>query len=140
MSEKPTTVICVRGKDRAKLLADPLFVYVGRGCFGWKKSPFANPYKIVDWGLTLAILKFREDLEATVAGSRAKPRLLPESRVGEVVHHDGKFHHMASRLPELCGKRLGCWCGDWRPGEPEIPCHAVVLAKLADSFAGIPAR
>lgn len=25
---------------------------------------------------------------------------------------------------------LGCWCGDWSPGQPDLLCHAVVVAKL----------
>jgi hypothetical protein len=33
---------------------------------------------------------------------------------------------MVARLPELRGKTLGCWC------KPK-PCHADVLAELADS-------
>ena len=37
---------------------------------------------------------------------------------------------------ELKGKNLACWCGDWKPGEPEIDCHAVVLLKLANNIAG----
>ncbi|QCX80003.1 hypothetical protein C9F11_32085 [Streptomyces sp. YIM 121038] len=43
--------------------------------------------------------------------------------------------HLLSRpdllalLPELRGHRLGCWC------VPE-PCHAEVIAELADSGAG----
>ncbi|WP_373559368.1 DUF4326 domain-containing protein [Streptomyces sp. Ag82_G6-1] len=32
----------------------------------------------------------------------------------------------ARELPALRGRRLGCWCG------PEQPCHARVLAELAD--------
>ena len=31
-------------------------------------------------------------------------------------------------LPELRGRRLGCWCA------PE-PCHAAVIAELADAGA-----
>jgi hypothetical protein len=31
------------------------------------------------------------------------------------------------------GKTLGCWCGEWKPGEPKIACHAVVLAKMTDA-------
>jgi hypothetical protein len=25
---------------------------------------------------------------------------------------------------------LGCWCGTWSPGGPELLCHAVTLARL----------
>jgi hypothetical protein len=43
---------------------------------------------------------------------------------------------MRKRLHELRGKTLGCWCGCWKPGEPELLCHAVVLAKLANAIEG----
>ncbi|NED02698.1 DUF4326 domain-containing protein, partial [Streptomyces sp. SID6648] len=35
---------------------------------------------------------------------------------------------VARELPKLRGRRLGCWC-------PEGPCHARVLAELADQEA-----
>ncbi|MBO0849946.1 MAG: DUF4326 domain-containing protein [Pseudonocardia sp.] len=37
--------------------------------------------------------------------------------------------HLLARLPELRGRRLGCWCAP-------LPCHAQVLAELADEGAG----
>lgn len=100
-----TTVITVRSRDRAALLADPSFVYVGRRCAGWLASPWGNPFKGPE-----AVSRFAEWL--------------------------GRNEKLLSRLPELKGKTLGCWCGTWKPGEPEIPCHAVVLAKLADEGFG----
>ena len=39
---------------------------------------------------------------------------------------------IVSRLPELRGKNLACWC---RPG---APCHADVLLELANQDAGTP--
>ncbi len=38
-----------------------------------------------------------------------------------------KQHSLLLQLPELKGKRLGCWC------KPKA-CHGDVLAKLADKF------
>jgi len=32
----------------------------------------------------------------------------------------------------LIGKTLACWCCDWKYGQPEPSCHAVVLWKLAN--------
>jgi hypothetical protein len=37
-------------------------------------------------------------------------------------------------FPELKGKDLACWCGEWEPGEPEIDCHGVVLMKMANGL------
>jgi hypothetical protein len=42
-----------------------------------------------------------------------------------------------ANLYRIRGKALGCWCGDWEPGLPEIQCHAVTLAKFADGDAAI---
>lgn len=108
-----TRVISVRGRDRGELLADPDFVYVGRAVFRtkWREaSPWSNPFKSAEHGAD-AVAKYRERLEEQI---RRDPGVLARLR------------------SELLGKTLGCWCGDWRPGEPEIACHAVVLAKLAD--------
>lgn len=41
-------------------------------------------------------------------------------------------------LHTLRGRRLGCYCGTWRPGEPRILCHAVVLAEMADALPEVP--
>jgi hypothetical protein len=96
-----TRVINVGGRDRALLLADPDFVYVGRRTRGWPASPWGNPY-----------------------------RPGPDGTLAEVLARY-EHEHLASRpdllamLPELRGKVLGCWC------HPK-PCHADVLARLAD--------
>jgi hypothetical protein len=114
-----TTVISVRGRDRKALLADPDFVYVGRRCWGWRHSIFANPYKVPrDARTPQACVEMFRFLVLGKAGTQA------ERVVGRAIR-DG--------LGSLRGKTLGCWCGDWRPGEPEIACHAVCLAKLADA-------
>ena len=84
-------------------------VYVGRG------SRFGNPFRSGD----------RE------ADTNSFAQLLE----GDTWIENGRY--MAVRemilgsLWQLTGKTLMCWCGSWMPGEPEIPCHAVVLAKAA---------
>lgn len=81
-------------------------VYVGRQAVGLRRSPFANPFTIGEYGTAAA----------AVAAYRAwllgQPELLAKARA------------------ELSGKNLACWCG------PDQPCHAdVLLALLADRAA-----
>lgn len=124
-----TTVVNVRGKSREDLEADPAFRYVGkaveRADANWPASEFRNPYK--DTGRLGAISAAR-DFEADLRTAIREPG-------SQRVHPC--FHKMAAKLPELQGKRLGCLCCDWPgEGEPEKPCHAVVLARLADEIGG----
>jgi len=139
-----TTVISVRGRKLADLLADPGFVYVGRRCAGWPASIWGNPFKPGDfardsirrackslpggwgrlWGLepTRTVTMDRLEVEDCVALYREYVQL-----------HPG----LAAALATLRGKALGCWCCDWDgTGEPSKPCHAVVLARLADAAEG----
>jgi hypothetical protein len=111
-------VISVRDRDRAALLADPDFVYVGRRCAGWPASPFANPFKVADFpgGPRAAVAHYAAHLRSGSVYARG----------------------VLAALPSLRGKTLGCWCGSWSPGEPEIACHAVVLARLADGMIESP--
>lgn len=109
MPERRTTVISVRGKNPAELLKSPDFVYCGRQCAGWSRSIWGNPWKYPQFR------DARDRFEDAIRNGRSGP--WPGLRV---------------RLPELRGKVLGCWCGDWEPGWPDIGCHAVVLARLAD--------
>jgi len=80
---------------------EPFDVYVGRG------SVWGNPYS--HKGGTLA---------EEVVGSRS-----------EAVKKYEKYllsnEELMSRLPELKGKTLGCWCSPLR-------CHAEVLLKYAN--------
>lgn len=130
-----TTVISVRGKDRVLLQANTSFVYVGRAVArsGWRASVFANPYTVKNWG-ERAVELFELDLLAAIRGRRVPERTLPDG--WGTVQFDALFQLMAPRIKELRNMTLGCWCGHWRPGEPEIGCHAVVLAKAADGELG----
>jgi hypothetical protein len=106
--------------QQVEAIAD--LVYVGRAQrFSKKKcarvtSDWASPFKPKDYPreknpAAACVEAYRQDL-------LKKPALL-------------------ARLPELRGKVLACWCCDWPGhGEPPAPCHAVLLARMADG-AGI---
>ena len=97
MSERnATTVINISSRQ-------PYDVYIGRrvtrGGHRLEQSKWANPFRIGRDGTRAEVIeKYRSYL-------LSRPDLL-------------------AALPELRGKRLGCWC------KPE-PCHGNVLAELA---------
>ncbi|MFD5234315.1 DUF4326 domain-containing protein [Streptomyces qaidamensis] len=99
-----TTVVDLHGRQGDPAFAD--VVYVGRPMFqgGWRLHGhvLANPFKVGKHGDAAAVI---EKYRAWLA---ERPKLV------------------ARELPKLRGRRLGCWCG------PEQPCHARVLAELAD--------
>jgi hypothetical protein len=86
-------------------------VYIGRPA-PWKGlpgSPWQNPFR---WkGNPPAQWKVK-DREEALAKYESWLRKQP---------------HLLAKLPELEGKRLGCWCS------PE-PCHGHILAKLLQEF------
>jgi hypothetical protein len=99
---RATTVVNMSGHRD-----DPAFanvVYVGRAMYrgGWRlpASSLANPFRLgADGDRDEVVGKYREYL-------LGRPDLL-------------------ALLPDLRGKRLGCWC-------TPLPCHADVIAELAD--------
>ncbi|GGQ75501.1 DUF4326 domain-containing protein [Couchioplanes azureus] len=98
-----TTVVNLKGHRDDPDYAD--VVYVGRAMTrgGWRlaESPFACPYRPGrDGSREEVVARYREYL-------LARPDLL-------------------ALLPDLRGRRLGCWCAP-------LPCHAEVIAELADS-------
>lgn len=125
------TVISVRGQDYDKLIANPDFVYVGRRVrfTKWKESIWHNPYNVSAFPAAAAFFDF--DLTLAYLGL-----IIPKhtDRHGKTHHHEDHFRAMVPRLGELQGKTLGCWCGDWKPGEPWIECHACVLAQLVNEI------
>jgi len=145
MGDKPTTVISVRGRNRDELLADPDFVYVGRQVgrgrnYSWPASAWGNPFKV---GMTIQAAVGLIDywgqnhfIDRDIICVFDDARLDAEVAVETYSQFVLACPTLRARLSELHGKTLGCWCGDWRPGEPEIACHAVVLAKLADGLGG----
>jgi len=126
---------------------------------GWYKSPtvkagsmFANPFALGEHTLEESIRRFRELCEARASNGATTERLiamlpptarrLAENRflvageerpnVGKSVAHlelgvVGRRFRCA--LGALSGRRLGCFCDE------ADPCHAKVLAELADRFA-----
>lgn len=136
-----TSVISVRGRDRKELLANPYFLYVGRGVVrsGWVASDWGNIFKegqtYASVRSSIALFFDRENLERFISLYPGQGKLTKEQAV--VLYRDFVLARsvVRIRLGELQGKVLGCWCGNWMPGEPEIVCHAVELAKLADQGA-----
>jgi hypothetical protein len=67
---------------------------------GLARSPLAQPFRIgVDGDREQVIAKYRDYLLART--------------------------DLLALLPDLQGKRLGCWCNP-------LPCHADIIAELAD--------
>ncbi|MFI9824602.1 DUF4326 domain-containing protein [Streptomyces sp. NPDC052013] len=99
-----TTVVDLHGHQDDPEFAD--VVYVGRPMFqgGWRLHGhvLANPFKVGKHG------DAAEVVERYRAWLAERPQLL------------------ARELPMLRGRRLGCWCPEGQP------CHARVLAELAD--------
>jgi hypothetical protein len=103
-----TTVVSLKGHRDDPELAG--VVYVGRAMHrgGWHlaASPLASPFRPGRDGSRAEVLaRYREYL-------LGRPDLL-------------------ALLPDLRGRRLGCWC------VPEL-CHAQVIAELADAGAPRP--
>lgn len=105
-----TTAICLRGRrgefgPSLELPAADGIVYVGRAQFqgGWRlaASPYANPFRV-----------------QKVGGAAEAVRLYAEWLPQQA--------ELMRRLPELYGKRVGCWCPD------DMPCHARGLAALVE--------
>lgn len=129
-----TTVVRVTKANRHELLTDPRFVWVGRACgrFGVKASIWGNPFKPTPNSLFwIGKEPVWNDETRAIATRQAVAhfRACLETAIGE------PWDTMRSRLPELRGKRLGCWCGSWSPGQPDIGCHAVVLARRANALS-----
>jgi hypothetical protein len=100
-----TTVVNLKGHRGDPDFAD--VIYVGRAMHrgGWhlQASALASPFRPgPDGSREEVVARYREYLLAC-------PDLL-------------------ALLPDLRGRRLGCWCA------PK-PCHAVVIAELADAGA-----
>ncbi len=103
MTVGKTSVVNLKGHRGDPEYAD--VVYVGRAMHrgGWhlEGSPLANPFRPgPDGTRDEVVAKYREYL-------LGRPDLL-------------------ALLPELRGRRLGCWCVPER-------CHAEVIAEFADS-------
>jgi hypothetical protein len=131
-----TAVINARGRDHAAIRRDAGFVYVGRynARCGYPCSPWANPFKP---GMTWA-----EACRICGASDDSNPPyqvLDAAAAVRWYVRWLATQPLLMNSLGELRGKTLVCWCcnheGD---GEPDQPCHAVALARLADGIEEVP--
>lgn len=89
---------------------DGFDVYIGRAVRrrGFEGSKWANPFPLAMGTREQVIAAFRRHLLES-------PELL-------------------AALPELKGKRLGCWCKGTQ-GSKDVPCHGDVLAELADALS-----
>ena len=88
--------------------------YVGRAFAGWSEHKLANPFKKnKDTQESDIITAYRGWLTARDSLNADLDSLWEECKHGQ--------------LP------LGCWCGEWKPDDPPIPCHACVLAQLLNS-------
>jgi hypothetical protein len=106
---RQTTVVNLKGHRDDPAFSD--VIYVGRAMHrgGWRlaASPLANPFRPgSDGSRAEVVARYREYL-------LARPDLL-------------------ALLPELRGRRLGCWCAP-------LDCHANVIAELADTLTDAPA-
>jgi hypothetical protein len=109
-TEPTTTVVNVRDAE--------CDVYVGRPMPG-RRSRYGNPFKTAD-------LKARHNLNDDQARKLAVA--LYRNWVLRSEHADAVW--IRAHVHELRGKRLGCWCAP-------LPCHAEVLAELAESAASL---
>lgn len=75
-------------------------IYVGRACWGWKGSPWANPYPVAEYGRAEALRLFAA--YATERAAREPDWLAPLRGCAGIV----------------------CWC------EPGDDCHGDFLLRL----------
>lgn len=111
--EPGTRAVCLKGRLREfgpslELPAAADIVYVGRKATmgGWRLpgSPWANPFRAQKVGGAARAVELYARWFPQQAG-------------------------LVERLPELRGRRLGCWC------PADIPCHARWLAALVEAGA-----
>jgi hypothetical protein len=139
------SVLRIRGGIRPEeWLGVPGRVYIGRACWGWAASPFANPFRdgpAADAFLVLLTLGADDAIEfAMDEGCRLARGY---SAAGLPRHRD----RLVARLPGLLGKALGCWCAEWRP-DPGLDqaanllrapgCHGVALLAALEGWITVP--
>lgn len=131
----PTTVISVRGQNRDALLGDENFVYVGRSVRQWwKGSKWGNPFT-VGMARSRAVAILGRDIDSLIRAERLDASLACRFYFAWVSQQK----ELLADVPKLAGKRLGCWCACWAPGDPvTTQCHGIVLAKLANLMTGDP--
>lgn len=129
------TVVSVRGRDRDALLADPDFVYVGRGVYRgrkpWYPSIWANPFR-VGMKRDRAVAILGRDIDASPRVTTIDTPRLAIRFYGHWIQEPAQ-RPLVDRLHELVGAKLGCWCGSWEPGRRRIDCHAFLLAGMTNA-------
>ena len=83
---------------------DEVDTYIGRNCYGFKESIFANSYKLSDYSIKESLNNYYESIK----------------------NNDVKFH-LAKMLK---GKKLGCYCR--RLGQESPACHGDILAAISN--------
>jgi uncharacterized protein DUF4326 len=87
---------------------EPHVAYIGRrwtmGGYNLPASPWRNPYTVKRYGRERAVALYREYILNS--------------------------EELLSRLDELEGRTLGCWC------KPDERCHGDVLLELLEARAG----
>lgn len=131
-----TTVISVRRRKIEELSAIPEFLYVGRAVprSGWgQTSRWSNAWRVAQFVSPEACVAHYTMMVGRVMAGET--RLAPECLTRSTYEWE-MFVHGIQTAHLLRGRVLGCWCGEWQPGQPDIPCHAVILAKLAEGADG----
>mmetsp|Transcript_114926 Transcript_114926/g.245365 ORF Transcript_114926/g.245365 Transcript_114926/m.245365 type:complete len:187 (-) Transcript_114926:43-603(-) len=154
---------CETREDWVKCVLGDEGVYAGRpkNDGGWYQSPtvkagsmFANPFSLKEYSLDESLMLFRGLVAARIAEGATTDAiidLLPPAQrtlarrrfsggsekasVGRSVAHlelsvVGEPFRCALRA--LRGRRIGCFC------EPSDPCHAKVLAEMAEELGAEP--
>lgn len=99
----------VRLRRRGGAVVQDCDVYIGRACYrgGWElpQSKWHNPFSVARHGREGALAMYRAHVLASPA--------------------------LVAALPELRGRRLGCWC------KPDA-CHGDVLVELLGAAPAAP--
>lgn len=106
---------------------------------------FGNPYKVCDTGGRDP--KCRWEVFFCLNGGLAGPAVSwwPSKRRAQeaaVMHFAARITGphgdlLRSKLGELRGKNLACWCAPPAPGKPDH-CHAAVLLEIANAIPANP--
>lgn len=140
---RPTTVISVRGVNspaaRLALTSDPSFLYCGRAFAGWPGSIWGNPIKPASRAahdVAACVAEFERRLRAMIHQLDCLRRATDPDLIEALTptRFDRTWPMMAKRIGELRGRKLGCYCGRWEPGDKQLVCHARVLAEIANEL------
>ena len=119
-SAKPRSTEVVHVKSGAFNNNDPTHIYVGRRNGDYPHSIWANPFKM-DTKRTVHNKDGTASSEVTIKRDGSREEVIQKYKEWIVTQPT-----LVSQIPDLKGKRLGCWC------HPS-PCHADVLKELADA-------